>query len=398
LTFDIKDSIYSIYTYMNVSMKQAILHKILPIMAGALFLSACGKEAAQSAQSAPSRAMEVEVIPVKLESLAWKETYPARVEGMRRAEVRPRVSGIIVKRLYEEGSFVEEGAVLFQIDPVPYELAVEKAKAELARAAAQARQTARDRDRVTRLFETGAVSEKQRDDAISAFELAEAGELSAQAALRQAELNLDYTKVTAPVSGVTGMEVLTEGSLVSSADKLTTVTQLDPIYVQFSLPEGDPAYQQLFARGSRQKEGSTALTLFTRNGSEYGRPGQVNFSETGVDPQTGSVRMRAQFENADSVLLPGQFARIAFKDLNLAPCAVIPEAAVLMTARAPIVYVVNGENKVEPRPVMLGPVVDGGQMIVAGLAEGDRVIITSLIRIRPGMTVVPRIKGSEAAR
>jgi membrane fusion protein (multidrug efflux system) len=194
------------------------------------------------------------------------------------------------------------------------------------------------------------------------------------------------------------MEVLTEGSLVSSADKLTTVTQLDPIYVQFSLPEGDPAYQQLFARGSRQKEGSTALTLFTRNGSEYGRPGQVNFSETGVDPQTGSVRMRAQFENADSVLLPGQFARIAFKDLNLAPCAVIPEAAVLMTARAPIVYVVNGENKVEPRPVMLGPVVDGGQMIVAGLAEGDRVIITSLIRIRPGMTVVPRIKGSEAAR
>jgi hypothetical protein len=126
LTFDIKDSIYSIYTYMNVSMKQAILHKILPIMAGALFLSACGKEAAQSAQSAPSRAMEVEVIPVKLESLAWKETYPARVEGMRRAEVRPRVSGIIVKRLYEEGSFVEEGAVLFQIDPVPYELAAKR--------------------------------------------------------------------------------------------------------------------------------------------------------------------------------------------------------------------------------------------------------------------------------
>ena len=192
------------------------------------------------------------------------------------------------------------------------------------------------------------------------------------------------------------MEVLTEGSLVSSADKLTVVTQQDPVYVLFSLPEGDPAYQQLFAKGSRQKEGSTAMTLFMRNGTAYGSSGQVNFSESGVDPLTGATSMRAEFANPDGQLMTGQFARIAFKDLKLNTCVVIPAEAVLMTGFGSIVYVVDDKSTVQPRPVALGPVVDDGQLVMGGLNEGDRVIITSLIRIRPGMPVAPKEHGESA--
>jgi membrane fusion protein (multidrug efflux system) len=376
-------------------MKKTLVMGLAAASTGMLLLCGCGKSADKAAaRVAP--AMEVEVVTIQRITPEWKQTYPARVDGMRHAEVRPRVSGILVKRLYTEGSFVKEGEVLFQIDPVPFEIAVEKAKADLLSAQAQANKAVRDFERVEKLFKTGAMSDKQHDDAISTNELAKAGVLSAQALLRQAELNLDYSSVKAPISGVTDKEEFTEGSLVSSADKLTAITQLDPVYVQFSLPEGDPAYQQLFAKGSRQKEGSTAMTLFTRNGEVYGSSGQVNFSESGVDPATGAVSMRAEFSNTEGKLMPGQFARIAFKGLNLMPCAIIPEDAVLMTAQAPIVYVVDGKNTVQPRPVALGPVVKEGQIIMGGLNDGDRVIITSLIRIRPGVPVVPKTKGQDA--
>jgi membrane fusion protein, multidrug efflux system len=370
-------------------MKKVIRSGTIAMMAAVLALAGCG-EGKTAVNSANGHVPEVEVVDVHLQNLSWDQTYPGRVEGIRRAEVRPRVGGIIVKRSYVEGSVVTEGTELFKIDPVPYELAVDRAQADYDHAIALEKQAGRDLARINKLFETASVSEKQHDDAISTYDLAKASTLGAKAALRQAQVNLGYTSVTAPVSGVTGMEEFTEGSLVSSADKLTVVTQLDPIYVQFSLPEGDPAYQQLFANGSRHKEGSTAMTLFTRNGSAYSRSGQVNFSETGLDPQTGSVRMRVEFQNPEGVLLPGQFARLAFKDLKLQPCAVIPEAAVLMTQMAAIVYVVDEKSQVAARPVILGPVLKEGQLVTAGLKDGDRVIFTSLIRLRPGMPVVAK--------
>ena len=362
---------------------------VIAIPCIALLLAACGKggKAAAGPNMGPP---EVEVVQVHLQQIAWKQTYPARIEGVRSAEIRPRVGGIIVRRAYREGSVVKEGDTLFQIDPAPYEIAVEKAQGDYDSALAREKQAVADLDRVNKLFATGSVSDKQHDDAVAAADLAKATSVSAHATLRQAQLNLDYSSVKAPFAGVTGMENLSEGSLVSSADKLTVVTQLDPIYVLFSLPEGDPAYQQLFANGSRHKEGSTATTLFTRSGLAYSRPGQVNFSETGVDPQTGTVRMRAEFANPDGELLPGQFVRISFTDLKLPPSAVIPEASVLMTPMGAMVYTVGADNKVAPRPVTLGPVLKEGQLVMSGLAEGDKVIITSLIRIRPGMPVVPK--------
>jgi len=367
------------------------------MMAAVLALAGCGKGEDASAEHANGQQIpEVEVVEVRLQNLSWDQTYPGRVEGIRRAEVRPRVGGIIVKRSYVEGSVVNEGTELFKIDPVPYEIAVDQAQAEFDRATAQEKQAELDLVRINKLFGTASVSEKQHDDAISAYDLAKASALSAKASLRQAQVNLGYTSVIAPVSGVTGMEEYTEGSLVSSADKLTVVTQLNPIYVLFSLPEGDPAYQQLFAKGLRHKEGSTAMTLFTRNGSAYSRSGQVNFAETGMDPQTGSVRMRVEFDNPDGQLLPGQFARLAFKDLKLDPCAVIPEAAVLMTQMGALVYVVDEKSQVAARPIGLGPVLKEGQLVISGLKDGDRVIFTSLIRLRPGMPVVAKSKAATA--
>ena len=383
---------------MNVSMKITIKAGIIVLAAGMLGLSGCSKAPAQVvAPGGAQKAPEVEVVSVALTPLNWDQTYPGRLEGMRVSQVRPRVSGLIVKRSYVEGTFVKQGDTLFKIDPVPFELAVEKASAELARAKAQEDQADRDLKRVSKLFEGNAVSEKQHDDAVSAFDLAKAGRMSADVALRQAELNLAYTNVTSPISGVTSMEVFTEGSLVSSADILTTVTQIDPVFVMFSLPEGDPAYQQLFSKDSVHKEGSASLALFTRRGSEYGLAGKVNFSETGIDPLTGSVRMRAEFANPDGVLLPGQFARVAFKDMKLAPCAVIPEGAVLMTARGPVVYTVGQDGTVTVTPITLGPVLDSGQLVTEGLKDGDRVIFTSLIRLRPGMAVIAKVKGKDAA-
>jgi membrane fusion protein, multidrug efflux system len=381
---------------MNVSMKQALNRSFLLILAGLAGFAGCKKQDDASAKKDMNVPIPVEVVTVHLDTPAWTQTYPGKVEGIRRAEVRPRVSGILVKRSYKEGSFVKEGDELFKIDPEPYEIAVELAQAQYDRAVALEAQARRDFERIDKLFQSGAVSDKQHDDSISTYELAKAGTKGAGAALKQAKLNLKYTSVTAPVGGVTDMEVLTEGSLVSSADKLTVVTQLDPVYVTFSLPEGDPAFQLLFAKGSRSEEGSTAMTLITKSGKEYGTPGRINFSETGVDPSTGAVGMRAEFPNPDHILLPGQFARIVFRNLKLNPSAIIPADAVLMTAKAPIVYVVNGQNAVEPRPVALGPVLEAGQLVTWGLNDGDRVIVTSLIRIRPGMPVMPKERGQVA--
>lgn len=387
---------------MNVSMKKQVIAGIVGLALGTLSVTGCKDANAAEANSSSNaqRAPEVEVVKIALQNLDWTETYPARVEGARVVQVRPRVSGIIVKRSYTEGSTVNEGDVLFQIDPVPFELALEQAKAKMEVAKAQEMQASRDWTRVAALYGSGSLSEKQRDDALSARDLAKANLMGAEAALRQAEVNLGYTKVTAPVSGTTSLEVFNEGSLVSSADILTTVTQQNPVHVLFSLPEGDPAYELLFANGSRHKEGSTALTLFTRSGDRYGRLGQVNFTETAVDPKTASIRVRAVFDNPDGELLSGQFARVAFDGLKLPPCAVIPEASVIVTAQGAIVYTVGNDNTVAPRPVKLGPVLDEGQLVTAGLNDGDRVIITSLIRIKPGQQVVAKEKGQtvEAAQ
>ena len=366
---------------------------ILLLIAGVVMTSGCKSKKASAELTRAMPIPEVEVVQVSLQAMPWKHSYPARVESPRSVEIRPRVSGILISRSYVEGDRVEAGDELFRIDPIPYELAVDRAKADCERALAQERQAQREKDRVMRLFSTEAVSEKQRDDALSAFELAQAGRMAAEASLKQAELNLEYTRVTSPIRGVTTLETLNEGSLVSSSNILTTVTQLDPLHIRFSIPEGDPALDILKSNAVQE---NSALVLTLRNGQPYPLKGDLSFIDSGVDPKTGGVRVRADFANPDGVLLPGQFIRVSFENLLLPPMTVIPEQAVLMTAMGAMVYVVDENNTIQPRPVVLGPVLESGQLIKSGLNEGDRVIFTSLIRLRPGMQVKAIEKGAEA--
>jgi membrane fusion protein (multidrug efflux system) len=185
---------------------------------------------------------------------------------------------------------------------------------------------------------------------------------------------------------VTSLEKLPEGSLVNAGDALTTVTQLDPMYVLFSLPEGDPAYNLFMSsQGSRNYD----LSLERRNNGHYQERGKINFTETRIDENTGTVRVRASFPNPQNLLLPGQFVRIGFENLHLPEAAIIPPKAVLATPQGNMVYVLGEGNTVTPRPVVLGPVINGDQLVMAGLQDGDRVISSSLIRIRPGMPVTP---------
>ena len=366
---------------------------ILLLIAGVVMTSGCKSKKASAELTRAMPIPEVEVVQVSLQAMPWKHSYPARVESPRSVEIRPRVSGILISRSYVEGDHVEAGDELFRIDPIPYELAADRAKADCERALAQERQAQREKDRVMRLFSTEAVSEKQRDDALSAFELAQAGRMAAEASLKQAELNLEYTRVTSPIRGATTLETLNEGSLVSSSNILTTVTQLDPLHIRFSIPEGDPALDILKSNAVQE---NSALVLTLRNGQPYPLKGDLSFIDSGVDPKTGGVRVRADFANPDGVLLPGQFIRVSFENLLLPPMTVIPEQAVLMTAMGAMVYVVDENNTIQPRPVVLGPVLESGQLIKSGLNEGDRVIFTSLIRLRPGMQVKAIEKGAEA--
>jgi len=368
---------------------------IASLLLASLLLGGCGREKGNHPQTGERAGgsqiqggpLPVEVVTVKTEALPWTQTYPGRAEGYQRVEIYPRVGGIIIDRPYTEGTDVHQGDVLFQIDPKPYEVALRQANAQLQKTQANLRSAEREWNRARSLFETNALSERLRDNALSAYELAQADVEIAQANLSARQLDLDYTSVESPIDGVTSSERLPIGSLVNTGDALTTVTRLDPMYVNFSLPEGDPAYQQIVDK--RVNLANITLSLTSRETLGNAIKGHINFKESRVDAQNGTIRLRAEFANSDKVLLPGQFVRVNFENLFLDEVAIIPEAAVLATSRGNMVYVVDKENKVAVRPVALGPVLEAGQLINKGLVAGDRVINSALLRIRPGMPVNP---------
>tara|TARA_R100000027_G_scaffold67731_2_gene68261 strand:- start:5897 stop:7084 length:1188 start_codon:yes stop_codon:yes gene_type:complete len=375
---------------MNVFMKT--LYSTIFLAATAALLAGCseesGTEGSGGEPGAPlGGAPQVEVVTVTPKTLPWDQSYPGRVEGLRRIVVRPRVGGLILERSFEEGSVVEKDQILFQIDPAPYEVALRQNEAQLERAQANYRQAEREWNRAQKLFDTDALSERQRDESQSIFELAKADVAVSEAAVSDAQLRLDYTEVRSPEAGVTGLEELSEGSLVNAGDRLTEVTQIDPFYVLFSLPEGDPAFDAVFGRSDGDE--GFAVRMRLRSNAVYPEDGRINFVASRIDDRTGTVRVRADFANPDHSVLPGQFVRIFFDGLQLPGSYVIPEEAVLTTPNGSMVYVVGEGNTVEPRPVELGPVIDNGQVVQAGLNEGDRVISSSLIRIRPGQEIEP---------
>ncbi|HLR87504.1 MAG TPA: efflux RND transporter periplasmic adaptor subunit [Wenzhouxiangella sp.] len=369
------------------------LHRLTATMGGfilvtaTLFLAACSTpEQDHEMPPAPVRFVTVEPADVTIE-----QEYAGRVRGSREVEIRSRVSGILLERLYDEGQMVAEGDDLFLIDPDSYEIAVSQAEAELDNANARLSQAEREWRRVSGLYERGAVSERERDDAKSNLQLAEAGIALARAGLASAQLNLGWTRVKAPISGATGLETESEGSLVDTGALLTTVTQTDPAHVRFALPENDAATQRRARRamvGSNSNFEQTAQ-LILPDDSEYRLEGSVDFTDATIDPRTGSVNARAIFPNPDNELIPGQFVRIRMQTQSLENVFSIPRQAISQDGDGEVVFVVDDSNRASARHVDAGPVKGDRQIVLSGLEAGDRVVVTGLNGLRDGATVDP---------
>ncbi|KDE38524.1 putative Co/Zn/Cd efflux system membrane fusion protein [Nitrincola lacisaponensis] len=346
-----------------------------------VLLAGCQAEEEVAHAAAAPPAAPVRVVTVEVQEVTLSEEYAARVRGSREIEVRARVSGVLEERLYTEGQRVEQGTPLFRIDPEVYQIELQRAVAERANARAELNQANREWQRISTLYEQNAVSQRDRDNALSARELAEARLALAEAGVAAAELNLSYTQVEAPLSGITGLESLPEGSLIERGTLLTRITQQDPVHVRFSLPEKDAAIQQVArSNGARQAH------LMLPDGEAYTLEGQIDFTDSSIDPRTGSVSARAVFPNPDGVLVPGQFVRVRVMMQTLPAAFVIPAEAVGQGPQGPQVFVVEaGQARV--RQVELGPVTPDGQVILSGLSTGDRLVISGQIMLGEGAPV-----------
>lgn len=365
---------------------------VLAIMA-AFALVSCGKEGQQGAQAAP-QAMPVTVLEMHPASVPVSAEAVAQTEGAREVEIRPRVGGILLKRLYEEGAAVKEGQVLFQIDPVPYQIALEQAKAQLEQAQAKVVQTHREAGRLKGLLDSHSISQREYDNATSDNDVAKAAVLQAQASVREAELNLSYTKVTAPVGGISGRFQFSEGALVSAnTSLLTTVVQLSPIWVRFSLSDNE--IQQL--GGAVTEKTVKKITLKLPDGSEYDEGGKLNFAASQIDPALGTQQLRATFINAGRKLLPGQFVRAKVVVGERNGVFLVPQTAVMSSQQGRFVYVVDENNNAAARPVVTGDWQGRDWIILQGLNAGEKVVVDNLIKIRPGAPLQPHSPAEQGA-
>lgn len=356
-------------------------------------LTGCGDKPASSAQVRPP--VPVVVAEAKLTDVPLTTEMVGETAGYREIEVRSRVNGILLERTYVEGQPVTAGQELFLIDPAPYKVALEQAKGALAQEQARFNKARADRDRIIPLFKRQVVSRKDYDDTIANYEAAIASRQAAQAKVKEAELNLSYTQVTAPIDGMASKSSQSEGSLISTnanSSLLTTITQYNPLYVNFSYSEQDRLnFETSVRKGLIEAKDTTNWRTHIRlaDGSVYPKAGKLNFSDNRVDPQTGTIRARAIFDNKEGVLLPGQFVRLTI-DLGIRKNAiVVPARAIVQSQADRMVMVVDGDDKVVPRPVRLGPAIAEGVLIESGLDAGERYIVEGLMKARPGSIVKP---------
>jgi len=356
-----------------------------------LMLTGCSGQDGEG-QQAGAGGMPPAAVVVQQATLAdvtVRQDYAGRARGAREVEVRARISGILEQRLYEEGQMVREGDALFRIDRKPAAAALQRARAQRQVAEADVQQAEREWNRISSLFERNAVSERDRDSAQSALELARANLAVANAGVAQAELDLGYTDVTAPISGVTSLEDFPEGSLIDTGTLLTTIVQLDPVHVRFALPENDANIRRAAREGMvrTDQEQNVSARLVLADGSEYDLDGRIDFTASTLDPRTGTVSARAVFPNPEQVIVPGQFVRVRVELQSFDDVITVPERAVTQGQNGPVVYVVDEDSKARVREVELGPVSDGRQILLSGLDEGDRYIVSGLVNLRDGAAV-----------
>jgi membrane fusion protein (multidrug efflux system) len=356
------------------------------VVAGAALLAGCGK--AQPSMQMPPPEVAVQTAAVGPAPLGL--TYTARTVGSREVEVRARVGGILLKRRYEEGSRVRAGQPLFQIDPEPIRARIASARADVSVAQARLEEARRQQERVLPLFEQNAVSQSRRDEAVSSFEVAQANLSAAQAALKTAELDLEYSDVRAPISGLSSRERMSEGSLVSTdgdSNLLTRIVQIDPLYVEFAAPEAEAALIRNGLAPATRGAKPPSVKLLLEDGSEYPHSAPITFIDNAVDPGSGTVRVRAVLDNPDAQLIPGQFLRVHIEGISLAGVVVIPRKAVMSSAQGSFVWLVTAEGKIEIRPVQTGRGMGNNVVVTSGLEPGERYVVEGVLKVRPGIQV-----------
>lgn len=379
---------------MRVSLLNALPAKksLGVLLVGAVLLSACGEKAPP--QQPP---MAVSVIEVQPQDVPISIEAPGQTAGSREVEVRARIGGILLRKLYQEGRPVQKGAPLFELDTQTAKAAADQASATLAVQQAALTQAQQNFKRIAPLFKENAVSRKDYDDAAAALAAAKASVQAAQAQYSSAKINLGYTTVTAPISGVTSSETRSEGSLISPQDMLTKISQLDPMYVNFSFSDSemmqlrkDEAAGLVRMPAGNQFE----VSLFSQDGSEYPLKGQMNFTDSVVSTTTGSIRARATFANPSGVLFPGSFVRVALKGAVRTNAILVPQRAVLSSAQGKSVWVLTEDGSVAPRPITTANDIDKNVVVTSGIKAGDKVVvdnITKLFMLPPKSKVKPTV-------
>lgn len=365
------------------------------LLACAMLLAGCGPRGDGASAGAPHGgaggappALPVALKTVQQQSVPVLIDAVGQAEGSKEVEVHARISGLIEKQLYREGDRVRAGAPLFTIERAPFDNALAQARAALAQEQARVEQARREATRLKPLAEQQAISQREYDDAASNLRLAEAAVTAAQARMRDAQINLSYTTVNAPITGITGRAEKSEGSLVTPADGLLTrMTQTDPIWVRFAFSESELAQLRAGKPGP--------VRLLGADGRPGGAPGRLNFAGSVVDPRLGTVQLRAEFPNPDLAVLPGQFVR-AQVQAGVQPAWLVPQAAVVSGEHGKAVWTLV-DGKATLAPVEVASWVGDEWAVRKGLKDGDRVIVDNLLKLRPGAPVVARATQAPAA-
>jgi len=343
-----------------------------------------------SAPPAAAQAMPVSVAEVALSEVTVWDEFSGRLEAVERVEVRPRVPGVVQKVHFREGALVKQGDLLISLDPAPYAAEFERAAAQAAAAQARLTNARTEQARAERLLAEQAIAQREFDERSNALREAEANARAAQASLQVAKLSLDYTQVRAPVSGRVGQLEITVGNLVAAgpgSPVLTTLVSVSPIYASFAADEQIVA-KAVAARGRLE---SVPVQIETLAKSDTALQGHLQLIDNQVNAKSGTVRMRAVFENRDGSLLPGQFARVRMGAATRTPALLVNERAVGSDQSKRFVMVVGADNKAEYREVQLGAPVEGLRIVTAGLKPGERIVVNGLQRVRPGSLVAPQL-------
>ncbi len=385
----------------------AIAAAAIAVVGGAAFgLQASAQGAAEGAPAAPP-AIAVSVAQVVQQDVALWDEFSGRLEAVQRVDIRPRVAGAVQAVHFREGALVKKGDLLFSVDPAPFAAEVDRAQAQVVAAQARLSYTRSEMERSTRLWEERAIAQREHDERVNAQREADANLRAAQAALQTARLNLGYTEVRAPIAGRAGRVEVTVGNLVASgagAPVLTTLVSVSPIYASFDSDE-QVVVKALdgLAAGPGGRARIERIPVQMGTGTAGGTPhtGQLQLIDNQVDAQSGTVRVRAVFDNADGALMPGQFARIRMGQARSTQAVLVSERAVGTDQNKKYVMVVGAGDTAEYREVQLGAPFEGLRIVTAGLQAGERVVVNGLQRVRPGARIeaqdVPMLAKAPAA-